>query len=232
MKKFRPCLDDKGALRIEGQLSSSPDIAFNVKHPLILPSRHSLTKLVILWYHNLNCHSGVQHTLLSTRQKLWIANGNASVQKCVNECGVCMIKKAQPGRQLMSDLPQSLITANKKPFFYCGLDYFGPMTFVEGRSHRKARSLLFTCMSSRAVHVELVTSLTLSEFILAFTWFTDLQGPVSTIYSDNGTTFKAAAKVPQKLLESTEKFHFIKKVSTGNLFLLTPLLKAEHGRLW
>ena len=66
LKKFRPCLDDKGALRIEGRLSSSPDIAFDAKHPLILPARHNLTKLVILWYHNLNCHSGVQHTLLST----------------------------------------------------------------------------------------------------------------------------------------------------------------------
>ena len=59
-------------------------------------------------------------------------------------------------------------------------------------------------MSPRAVHVELVTSLTLSEFILAFTRFTDLRGPVSTIYSDNGTTFQAAAKVLPKLLESTE----------------------------
>ena len=174
LKKFWPCLDDKGALRIEGRLSSSPDIAFDAKHPLILPSRHSLTKLVILWYHHLNCHSGVQHTLLSTRQKFWIANGNASVRKYINECGVCMIKKAQPVRQLMSDLPQSRITANKKPFFNCGLDYFGPMTFVEGRSHRKAWGLLFTCMSSRAVHVKLVTSLTVSEFILAFTRFTDL----------------------------------------------------------
>ena len=115
LKKFRPCLDDKGALRIEGRLSNSPDIAFDAKHPFILPSSHSLTKLVILCYHNLNCHSGVQHTLLSTRQKFWIANGNASVRKNVNECGVCMIKKAQPLRQLMSDLPQSRITANKKP---------------------------------------------------------------------------------------------------------------------
>ena len=69
LKKFRPCLDDKGALRIEGRLSSSPDISFDAKHPLILPFRHSLTKLVILWYHHLNCHSGVQHTLLLTRQK-------------------------------------------------------------------------------------------------------------------------------------------------------------------
>ena len=126
LKKFRPCLDDKGALRIEGRLSSSSDIAFDAKHPLILPARHSLTKLVILWYHNLNCHSGVQHTLLSTRQKFWLANGNASVRKYINECGVCMIKKAQPVRQLMSDLPQSRITAKKSLFFTVVWTILGP----------------------------------------------------------------------------------------------------------
>ena len=228
LKKFRLCLDDKGALRIEGRLNSSPDIAFDAKHPLILPSRHSLTKLVILWYHHGNCHSGVQHTLLSTRQKFWITNGDASVRRYVNECGVCMIKKAQPVRQLMSDLPQSRITANKKPFFYCGLDYFGPMTFVEGRSHRKAWGLLFTCMSSRAVHVELVTSLTLSEFILAFTRFTDLRGPVSTIYSDNGTTFQAAAKVLPKLLESTELKNSLRKKGI-NWEFIPPYAPAQGG---
>ena len=228
LKKFRPCLDDKGALHIEGRLNSSPDIAFDAKHPLILPSRHSLTKLVILWYHHWNCHSGVQHTLLSTRQKFWITNGNASVRRYVNECGVCMIKKAQPVRQLMSDLPQSRVTANKKPFFYCGLDYFGPMSFVEGRSHRKAWGLLFTCMSSRAVHVELVTSLTLSEFILAFTRFTDLRGPVSTIYSDNGTTFQAAAKVLPKLLESTELKNSLRKNGI-NWEFIPPYAPAQGG---
>lgn len=228
LKQFRPCLDDKGALRIEGRLSSSPNISYDAKHPLILPPRHVLTKLVILWYHNLNVHSGVQHTLLSTRQKFWIINGNAAVRKCLQECGVCMIKKAQPVRQLMSDLPQSRITANTKPFFYCGLDYFGPLTFVEGRSHRKAWGLLFTCMSSRAVHVELVTSLNLSEFILAFTRFSDLRGPVSTIYSDNGTTFQAAAKVLPSLLDSTELKNAFRKKSV-NWEFIPPYAPAQGG---
>ena len=102
------------------------------------------------------------------------------------------------------------------------------MTFVEGRSHRKAWGLLFTCMSSRAMHVELVTSLTLSEFILACTRFTDLRGPVSTIYSDNGTTFQAAAKVLPKLLESTELKNSLRKKGIDWKFI-PPYAPAQGG---
>ena len=179
LKRYRLCVDKKGALRIEGRLHKSPDISFEAKHPLILPSRHFLTRLVILYYHNRNWHSGIQHTLLSSRQKFWIINGRASVRRYLRECSVCAINKARPIRQLMSDLPPSRTSAYKKIFFHCGLDYFEPFIFIEGRSQRKAWGLLFTCMSSRAVHVELVTSLSLSEFVLAFNRFSDLRGPVS-----------------------------------------------------
>ena len=193
----------KGALRIEARLHKSPDISFEAKHPLILPSRHFLTRFVILYCHNRNWHSGIQHTLLSSRQKFWITNGCASVRRYLRECIVCAINKARPIRQLMSDLPPSHTSAYKKTFFHCGLDYFGPFIFIEGRSQRKASGLLFTCMSSRAVHVELVTSLYLSEFVLAFNRFSDLRGPVSKTYSDNNTTFQAASKSLPSLLKST-----------------------------
>ena len=223
LKKYRPCVDDTGKLRIEGRLSKSPAISFDAKHPLVLPSRHPLTRLVILFYHVRNSHSGVQHTLLSSRQRFWIANGNGSVRKYLHDCGVCAIEKARPIRQLMSDLPQSRTTAFTKPFFNCGMDYFGPLTFVEGRSHKKAWGLLFTCMSSRAIHVELVTSLSLSEFLLAFTRFCDLRGPVSTIYSDNGSTFQAASKRLPELLESREFQNSLRKEGIDwELFPLCP----------
>ena len=117
LKRYRPCVDKKGALRVEGRLDRSPDISFEAKHPLILSSRHFLTRLVILYYHYRNWHSGIQHTLLSSRQKFWITNGRASVRRYLRECSVCAINKARPIRQLMSDLPPSRTSAYKKHFF-------------------------------------------------------------------------------------------------------------------
>ena len=61
----------------------------------------------------------------------------------------------------MSDLPLSRTRAHKKPFANSGIDYFGPLMFKEWRSLKKVWDLLFTCMASRAIHVEMVVSLSL-----------------------------------------------------------------------
>ena len=106
----------------------------------------------------------------------------------MRDCGVCAIERATPIRQLMSDLPLARLAAHKKPFFYSGIDYLGPLNYAEGRSNKKAWGLLFTCMASRVIHVELVTSLSLDDFLLAFTRFTDLRGQVNTTYLDNPST--------------------------------------------
>ena len=193
LKKYRPCVDEEGRLRIEGRLSKSPDIPCKAKHPLLLPSKHPLTRLVILLCHYRDCQCGVQHTLMSTRQKFWIANGNAAVRRYVRDCGVCAIERATPIRQLMSDLPLARLAAHKKSFFYSGVNYLGPLNFAEGKSNKKAWWLLFTCMAFWAIHVELVTFLSLDDFLLAFARFTDLRGQVNTIYSDNASTFQAGS---------------------------------------
>ena len=52
--------------------------------------------------------------------------------------------------------------------------------------------------------MEIVTGLDLNKFLLASSRFTNLCGSVDTIYSDNGSTFCAAADVLPKLLGSTE----------------------------
>ena len=54
LNKFRPCVDKEGLLRIEGRLSNSPGLTEEMKHPLILPSRSVLTRLVVLQYHGDN----------------------------------------------------------------------------------------------------------------------------------------------------------------------------------
>ena len=231
LKKYRPCLDDNGSLRIEGRLSKSSSIPWEAKHPYILPSKHPLTRLIVLSYHVKNAHSGVQHTLLSTRNRFWIANGNASVRRYLRECSRCAIEKAQPIRQLMSDLPPARTTAQEKPFSHCGMDYFGPIIFVEGRCQRKAWGLLFTCMSSRAIHVELVTSLSLSDFVLAFTRFSDLRGPIKTAYSDNGSTFQAASKALPKLLNTPGFQNFLREKDVSWNFS-PPYAPAQGGGAW
>ena len=182
LKKYRLCVDEEGRLRFEGRLSKSPKIPWEAKHPLLLPFKHHLTRLVVLFCHYRDCHCGVQHTLMSTRLKFWIVNGNAAVRRYVRNCGLCAIERAMLIRQLMSDLLLARHAAHKKPFFYSGVDYLGPLNFAEVRSNKKAWGLLFACMASWAIYVGLETSLLLDDFLLAFTEFTDMDRSIRFIH--------------------------------------------------
>ena len=192
LRNLRPCVDSKQLLRVEGRLENS-ELPVDTKHPLILPGRHPLTRLIVLHNHVLAEYGGPAYTLMNTRERFWIIHGVSSVKHYIADCGKCNLFKAKPIRQLMGELPSCRVTICNKPIKFSGVDYFGPYLYRQGRSECKAWGLLFTCLCIRCLHVELVTSLSLDSFLLAFTRFTNLRGAVDTIYSDNTSTFRVAA---------------------------------------
>ena len=151
----------------------------------------------------------------------------------------------------MADLPECRVNATNKPFKFCGVDYLGPFTFLQNRSDCKAWGQLFTCLCTswllvsgldlnnfflafffdlNNVHVELVTGLDLNNFFLAFSRFVNLRGAVDTMYSDNGSTFHAAASVLPSLLSSTEFHNSLHKrnISWANI----PPYAPSQGGAW
>ena len=74
-----------GTLRIERRLRET-DLPTDAKHCIILPSRHSLTRLVILNLHQESAHTGIQYTLMLTHRKYWIIKGLSSVRHYLNQC--------------------------------------------------------------------------------------------------------------------------------------------------
>jgi hypothetical protein len=82
-----------------------------------------------------------------------------------------------------------------------GIDYFGPFNTVVGRRQEKRYGALFTCLSTRAVHLELAHYLTSDSFILAFQRFVGRRGAPSVVYSDNGTNLCAGEKEMRVALE-------------------------------
>ena len=89
----------------------------------------------------------------------------------------------------MAYLPSFRVTAVNKPFKFCGNDYFGPIMYKQNRSLCGVRGLLFACLCTRCVHVEIVTGLDLNNFILAFSRFVNLRGPVDTFFLTMGSRF-------------------------------------------
>lgn len=98
----------------------------------------------------------------------------------------------------MADLPSDRLSM-EPPFTNVGLDVFGPWTIVTrrtrgGAANSKRWAVLFTCLSIRAVHIELIESMDTSSFINALRRFFAVRGPAKLIRSDCGTNFKGACK--------------------------------------
>ena len=227
LRNLRSCVGHDGLLRIDGLLENA-DLPTDTKHPIILPGRHPLTRLIVLDEHSKCGHAGSSSTLMKTRQRFWIIYGIGNVNHYLADCGKCLILKAKPVRQLMGDLPECRLTLSNKPLKFCGMDYLGPYLFREGRSDRKAWFLLMSCLSTRCIHVEVVASLDLNSFVLAFSRFINSRGPVDTIYSDNGSTFRAASDCLPGLLGSTEFQNAMRK-SDVNWVRIPPYAPSQGG---
>ncbi|XP_072048281.1 uncharacterized protein [Amphiura filiformis] len=93
----------------------------------------------------------------------------------------------------MADLPSNRVKPDDPPFTYTGMDYFGPFNIKHGRSIRKRYGVLFTCMNSRAVHIEIADSMDTSSCINALRRFLARRGHVKEITSDNGTNLVGAS---------------------------------------
>ena len=128
LRNLRPCVGADSLLRVEGHLENS-ELPIDSKYPIILPSRHTLTRLIVLSEHEKSGHAGPVYTLMKIRQRFWVTSGVSSVKHFLAECGKCALVKAKPIRQLMSDLPACRLIACNKPFKFCGIDYLVPFRY-------------------------------------------------------------------------------------------------------
>ena len=111
-----------------------------------------------------------------------------------------------------SDLP-SICISEDPPFSHTGVDFAGPL-FVRGNSttesdNNKCYVCLFTCTSTRAVHLDLTPNLTVESFLLAFRRFTSRRGLPATLMSDNGKTFQGSSKEIVKIARSKEVLRYL-----------------------
>ena len=142
-----------------------------LKNPVILPKSSHISSLIISHVHEKTHHSGRGITLNKLRScGYWIVGGNAMIRHFISNCVKCRHLRGSQGEQKMADLPKSHIEP-APPFTYCGVNFFGPWHIQRGRSVVKRYGVLFTCLASRAVHIEVANSLETGSFINALRHF-------------------------------------------------------------
>ncbi|KRZ07030.1 hypothetical protein T11_11806 [Trichinella zimbabwensis] len=200
---LNPYVDDNGILRVGGRLRHS-DLPFHTKYPVLLSNQHPLVKLLVRDQHIRHLHAGVDQTLSCLRQRYWIVNGRSVVKRVIKECVTCRKENAKPFSPKMSDLPRERVV-EVLPFENTGLDVAGPLYAREGNSVRKVYICLFTCMTTRAIHLELVSSLTAQRFLQALDRFFARRGQPRIIQSDNFTSFKEIGRNLNELVRETHR---------------------------
>ena len=177
--------DEKGILRCGGTLHNAP-LSYDARFPIILPQKHPITELVIRSYHNRVMHNGVKVKILDCK---------GAIHDVISRCVTCKklegLAYSAPPQPPLPDFRVS----DDFAFSRLGVDFAGPVFVkdVYSRSKRcnKVYIAIFTCASSRAVHLELLPDLSTLSFLKSFKRLIARRGVPHLVISDNGKTFKS-----------------------------------------
>lgn len=207
-------------IRVGGRLRRVEGLDPEAVHPIVLDPAHPYTRLLIQEYDSKLCHPGPERVFAELRRRVWILRGREAVKRHQHRCIECCRWRSKPAVQKMVDLPPPRLRLFKPAFYSCGIDCFGPLAVRIGRRTEKRWGLLFKCLTTRAVHVDLLSSIDLDSFLMALRRFIARRGKPAELYSDQGTNFRGGEKelkeafsnlspeVQQNLATQQISFHF------------------------
>ena len=229
--KFDPVKID-GLLYVGGRLKQAP-IPDSAKHQIILPKKHHVVELIVRHYHLKSGHSGLEHVLSLIREQFWILKARTAVKSVLVDCFDCKRRQAPLGEQKMADLPADRVTPEKPPFTFVGIDCFGPFVVRRGRSLVKRYGVLFTCLSIRAIHLEVAHSLDTDSFINAMRRFIALRGQHEEVRSDNGGNFVRGEKELREAIAGWNQQRIGEFLLQRDVrWLFNPPGGSHHGGAW
>jgi len=197
-----------GIIRCKGRLEHS-DLTEDAKYPILLPPKDFFTKLLITNIHSKCFHSGVNYVITEMRQRWWIPRARQCVRSVLRKCVTCRRVQGKPyPKPDIPPLPRERVS-EQRPFFFTGIDYTGNLTVRDGRVFAKVYICLFTCGTTRAVHLELVEDGTKEAFLRAFRRFASRRSCPSLILSDNAGIFKNTSRVLQAIFDEIKVSDFV-----------------------
>ena len=208
LAKLSPRIDQQGVVRCNSRLCYAESLPYDARCPIILPRGHWVTKLIVRYYHALANHgAGTNFVLAQISQRFWIVAAREEIREWENECYTCQKRRNKLACQVMGPLPEVRLRFTYRAFDQTGVDYAGPFMTVQGRGKRRLKRwlCLFTCLTTRAVHLEVAWGLDTDSFLNAFRRFTSRRGIPKEVISDNGTNFVGAVNELKDLIRLLDR---------------------------
>ena len=219
---------------VGGRLKNA-NIAFHIKHPLLVPKSHPISSVLSRYLHEQAKHQGghISHAY-AIQAGFHFEGGRQIMRKIVKECLVCRKLRQNFSEQVMADLPIDRVAASN-PFENVGIDVFGPFFVHDGNNTRRTKAtkkiwaVIYVCLPSRAIHLEPLQGLDTASFRNALSRFVAVRGPVKIIRSDQGTNFVSS----KRQLEAIDAVQISNDLETKNIkWIMNPPHSSHHGGAW
>ena len=133
----------------------------------------------------------------------------------------------------MADSPKERVEGNVYPFKSTGIDYYGPFEVTVLRRSVKHWCCFFTCLVTKAVHIEVVNDLDTDLCMMAVTTFMAKPGKPHTIISDNGTNFAGAAREFKECFNQWDRDAMCERLARGQIiWKFNPPGAPHFGGIW
>ncbi|XP_055714778.1 uncharacterized protein LOC129808899, partial [Phlebotomus papatasi] len=234
LSRLTPEIDSNGLIRMKGRLEKLALRELpNYNNPLILCGKNKFTKLFLEEEHKRLGHVGSRYILAEMRPLYHVIGGRRTLKWIEAHCVFCQKRRAKTIQPMMGQLPLARLDVYQHPFTNTGLDFFGPIDTKLNRSRVKRYGAIFTCLTTRADHLEVCESLTTDSCIMAIHRFVSRRGSPVKIISDNGTNFKGAKRELKEALKEIDQDRIGVDLSKRNIeWEYNPPSAPHMGGAW
>ena len=219
--RLNPIKDNDGMWIVGSRLVRYNPMTPDNQPQKLVPSKHHVTKLLMMEAHRACIHRGRDATLARFRLNYWTPHGSKIAWGIVSKCQLCILRNAKLMEQIMGLLPIERL--RRSPAFnHVMLDLFGPFKVrgeVQKRTSGKAYGVIFTDLTMRAVHIDAVFGYDTTSFLGALSRFTSIRGYPARIFSDPGSQLIGADNELKKVWANMEAAEMIRN-------------GAENGMEW
>lgn len=195
-QRLGPAMNEEGIIFVGSRMKAWLRQNWNNDMYMLLPSNHNFTHLYLSHLHKID-HSGVESTIAKLRRKFWVPGVTRVVKSIKHRCVTCKRLDPQSTGQKMGELVKERLTPSP-PFCHTACDIFGPFRIrdtVKRRTFGKAYGIIFNCLSTRSVYVDLIEGYDTQSFLITFRRFVSIRGYPSSMFSDWGPQLVSASNV-------------------------------------
>jgi hypothetical protein len=156
------------------------------------------------------------------------------IREIKSRCFECKRRHNEPYEQQMAAIPSYRFEKPLQAFSKTGLDFAGPFFVKQGRARQRLKSyiLVFTCLQTRAVHLEVTNDQSTSSVLNAFSRMIDMRGMPTEFLSDNWKSFTSPEKELQAWVRDLDEDLIIRQTFTDAVWRFTPPYGPHHGGIY